>query len=118
MLSATSWATATACSATTPAVLSRFRLTLGGKTPSLLGTQVSQDNVLFTANLANRPLPPLGGDPTPEGVIHVERARLLWEERLYERLQAVPISRSGPQSCPLQLELRRRLPRHVRGARH
>ena len=73
-------------------VLSRFRLTLGGKMPSLLGTQVSQDNVLFTANLANRPLPPLGGDPTPEGVIHVERARLLWEERLYERLRLTNFS--------------------------
>jgi glycogen debranching enzyme len=67
-------------------LLSRFRLWLGGKTPSLLGATVGQDNVLFTANLANRPLPPLGGSSTPEGVIHVERKRLLWEARLYERL--------------------------------
>ncbi len=67
-------------------VLSRFGLTLGGHLPSLLGAGVSQDNVFFTANLTNRPLPPLGGRPVPEGVLHIERTRFLWEERLYERL--------------------------------
>jgi glycogen debranching enzyme len=67
-------------------VLSRFHMTLGGQTPSLLGAAVSEDNVLFTAHLSNRPLPPLGGAPTPEGVIHVERSRLLWGTRLYERV--------------------------------
>src|SRR3954453_4162735 len=66
--------------------LSRFRLTLGGKAPSILGARIGQDNVLFTANLANLPLPPLGGEPSPEGVIHVARARFLWEARLSERL--------------------------------
>jgi glycogen debranching enzyme len=70
-------------------VLSRFRMTLGGQTPSLLGAAVSEDNVLFTAHLSNRPLPPLGGISTPEGVIHVERSRLLWENRLYERIVLV-----------------------------
>jgi glycogen debranching enzyme len=67
-------------------VLSRFRLRLGGKALSLLGSAVSQDNVFFTANLTNRPLPLLGGSSTPEGVIHVERKRFLWETRLYERI--------------------------------
>ena len=67
-------------------VLSRFRLTLAGRAPSLLGGAVSQDNVFFTANLTNRPLPPLGGHEAPEGVIHVERVRFLWCERLYERI--------------------------------
>ncbi|HEX2137873.1 MAG TPA: glycogen debranching N-terminal domain-containing protein, partial [Microvirga sp.] len=70
-------------------VLSRFRLTLGGKPPSLLGAAVGQDNVLFTSNLTNRPLPPVGGRPMPEGVIHVERKRFLWDARLYERLTLV-----------------------------
>ena len=37
-------------------ILSRFRLTLGGKTAvAALGARISQDNVLFTANLANQP---------------------------------------------------------------
>ena len=68
-------------------MLSRFRLWLGGRPLSLLGAAVGQDNVLFTANLTNRPLPPLGGIATPQGVIHVERKRLLWEARLYERIR-------------------------------
>ena len=40
----------------------------------------------FRAHLTNRPLPALGGKITPEGVIHIERARLLWGGRLYERI--------------------------------
>ena len=67
-------------------VLSRFRLRLGGKALSLLGSAVSRDNVFFTANLTNRPLPLLGGSSAPEGVIHVERKRFLWETVLYERI--------------------------------
>ena len=67
-------------------ILSRFCLTLGGQAPSLLGASVSEDNVRFTAHLSNRPLPMLGGPETPEGVIHVERSRLLWSMRLYERV--------------------------------
>src|SRR5688500_11710862 len=68
-------------------VLSRFHLTLGGRAPSLLGAVVGQDNVLFTSNLTFRPLPPLGDASAPEdGVVHLQRRRLIWEERLHERL--------------------------------
>jgi glycogen debranching enzyme len=67
-------------------ILSRFRLTIAGVSPSLLSAGVGQDNVLFTSNLTNHPLPPLGGEPVPEGVIHIQRTRLLWDMRLYERL--------------------------------
>jgi glycogen debranching enzyme len=63
-------------------VLSLFRLRLGGKALSLLGAGVGQDNVFFTANLTNRSLPLLGGKSAPEGVIHIERKRFLWEARL------------------------------------
>lgn len=70
-------------------VLSRFVLTLGGKTPSLLGAGVARDNVFFTTNLTNRPLPPLGEETVPEGVLHVERARFLYDGRLFERLALV-----------------------------
>lgn len=68
-------------------VLSRWRLTIGGRRPTLLGSSIAEDNVSFTAHLSNRPLPPLGGQSTPEGVIHVERSRFLWQDRLYERIR-------------------------------
>src|SRR5213593_2866950 len=38
-------------------VLSRFRLTVSGLQPALLGGAVSQDNVFFTSNATNQPLP-------------------------------------------------------------
>ena len=68
-------------------LLSTFRLLLNGQHPALLSSAVSQDNAFFTANLTNRPLPPLGESSMPEGVIHVERRRFLWSGRLHERVR-------------------------------
>ncbi|HEY4350106.1 MAG TPA: amylo-alpha-1,6-glucosidase [Paraburkholderia sp.] len=68
-------------------VLSQLRLTFGGRAPSLLSGSVSSDNTAFTAHLTNRPLPPLGGDSTPEGVIHVERVRVLCGTVLNEAIE-------------------------------
>ena len=64
-------------------LLSLFRLSVTGHQPSLLGASLSQDNILFTANLSNR-----GHtiDGVPHGVIHIERVRFLWQERLFERV--------------------------------
>lgn len=70
-------------------VLSTFRLDLGGKSPSLLSAAISHDNVLFTANLSNKPLPPMGAPATPQGVIHLQRVRFLWQLRMYERISCV-----------------------------
>ena len=67
-------------------VLSRFTFRLGGKAPSLLAATMSQDNVFFFSNMTNRPLPPLGEESMPEGVIHIERARIIWNDRMYERI--------------------------------
>ena len=67
-------------------VLSEFRLTVGGRSTSLLGASLSQDNVLFTANLTNLPIDSADGRQIPQGALHIERVRLLWQERLYERL--------------------------------
>lgn len=64
-------------------MLSLFRLKVAGLQPSLLGASLSQDNILFTANLSNRGHAP---DGVPQGVIHIERNRFLWQERLYERV--------------------------------
>jgi glycogen debranching enzyme len=83
-------------------VLSRFRLSIGGAAPSLLGSGVSHDNVFFRANVTNRPLPQLGDHSYPENVIHVERARFLWRERLYERLT---LTNYGERDVPAALVL-------------
>jgi len=83
-------------------VLSRFELEVAGAHPSLLGGAVSQDNTLFTAHLTNRPLPALGERAIPQGVIHIERSRYLWEDRLYERIRLINFS---GQDAPLPLRL-------------
>jgi glycogen debranching enzyme len=67
-------------------VLSRFRLFVGNRMPSLLGASLSQDNILFTSNLTNLPLASADGKETPQGVVHIERTRFLWRDRMYERL--------------------------------
>jgi glycogen debranching enzyme len=67
-------------------ILSGLRMRLGGKPPCLLSAAVSHDNVFFTAHMTNQPLPPLGGTAILEGVIHVERKRLIWCDRLYEQM--------------------------------
>ncbi len=47
---------------------------------------VSRDNVFFVAHLTNRTLPPLGGDETPHGLVHVKRTRFLCADRMFERV--------------------------------
>jgi glycogen debranching enzyme len=83
-------------------MLSRFELAVAGRRPSLLGAAISQDNTLFTAHLTNRPLPALGERAIPQGVIHIERSRFLWESRLYERLRLTNFSDNDAQ-VPLKL---------------
>jgi len=81
-------------------VLSSFTLDLGGKPPSLLSAAISHDNVLFTANLSNKPLPPMGERATPQGVIHLQRTCFLWDGRLYERISCV-----NYDDCEVQVTL-------------
>jgi len=82
-------------------LLSRLSLTIGGRPPSLLQSGVSHDNVYFRAHLTNLPLPELGGAKTPEGVIHLERTRLLWAGRLHEQ---IALANYGTQSVRVPLE--------------
>ena len=84
-------------------ILSRWRLTVGGKAPVLLSSSLSQDNVTFTTNLTNRPLPPLGGQSMKEGVIHIERKRLIYHDRVYERITFTNFARDATQ-IPFTLE--------------
>ena len=75
-------------------ILSHWRLRLGAQSPTLLSGAVGQDNVFFTSHLVNGALVTPGGPVGPPGVLHVERKRFLWEERLYERITIVNYSRS------------------------
>lgn len=68
-------------------ILSRLVMSVGAARPSKLSSGVSEDNVYFTFHGANRPLPPMGKRATPAGVLHIERRRLLWRRRLYERVR-------------------------------
>ena len=68
-------------------ILSKFELTIAHRRPSLLGAAIDRNNTLFTAHLTNRPLPSLGEESIPKGVIHIERQRFLYDERLFEHLQ-------------------------------
>ncbi|MGZ2746866.1 amylo-alpha-1,6-glucosidase [Burkholderia stagnalis] len=83
-------------------VLSNWRLTFGGRAPSLLSGATSADNASFTAHLTNRPLPPLGGRETPEGVIHIERMRVLANNVLYE---ALTLTNYGASEAEVPLSL-------------
>src|SRR5947209_760985 len=83
-------------------VLSVWSLTVGAKRPALLSAALSQDNTLFISHLTNRPLPPLGGESLPQGVIHVERQRLIFEGTLYER---ITLSNFGPVETHVPVEL-------------
>ena len=83
-------------------MLSHFKLCVGGRALSLLGAAIGQDDVTFQANLTNKPLPPIGGTPTPEGIIHLERTRILWDARLYERIR---VTNYGRQANHISLRL-------------
>ena len=67
-------------------VLSRWIMRVGGKQPSLLASDVSQDNVHFTAHMTNAALPELGERSTPRGVVHVARTRFVIDGRVHERI--------------------------------
>ena len=84
-------------------ILSRFRLSLGERQPTLLRSSVSRDNVIFVAHLTNAPLPPLGGHTVPKDVIHLVRARHIWADRVYETVTLTSYCR-GEALIPLAFD--------------
>ena len=98
--------------------LSRFRLRLNGRRPLLLSARVKDDNELFGADLTNPDIPlPDGGLCSPRDLVHLFRARFLWNGTWHERLRLWNYShRTRPSLADVRH--RRRLRRHVRGARH
>jgi len=67
-------------------ILSKFVLRIQGQSSQLLGSDISSDNVVFTAHLTNRSFDDGQGRPIPHGRIYLRRRRLLWRRRLYETL--------------------------------
>jgi len=68
-------------------LLSKFVMGTAGVLPSRLNSGVSRDNVFFVCHATNRPLPPMGGKAAPAGTLHIERRRLMWSNRVYERVR-------------------------------
>jgi len=99
-------------------ILSRWEVTLGDKAPTLLSGAISQDNVYFTSHGLNRAIPAPSGPVAPPGVVHLERKRFLWGERLYERIR---LTNYSPDVMGLPLVFRYAADFHdmfeVRGAR-
>ncbi|WP_263262227.1 amylo-alpha-1,6-glucosidase [Pseudomonas sp. RIT-PI-S] len=83
-------------------LLSDYRLSLGDQQPCLLSAAVSQDNVYFTAHFTNHPLPVIGETSAPQGVLHIERRRLLWGGSMHE---CIVVTNYGEASAGLSLSL-------------
>lgn len=74
--------------------LSRFRLRLNGHRPLLLSARVKEDNELFGADLTNPDIP-LGDDRVlSRDLVHLFRARLLWDATWHERIRLWNYSRA------------------------
>src|SRR5262245_51009168 len=84
--------------------LSRFRLRLNGHNPLLLSSRVKDDNDLFSADLTN---PDIQIDPEhvlAHDLVHVFRARFLWDSTWHERIRLWNYSR-GPVRVSLTFEI-------------
>ncbi|MES2536304.1 MAG: amylo-alpha-1,6-glucosidase [Pseudomonadota bacterium] len=69
--------------------LSHQELTVEGVRPMFLNSTVKDDNGLLTVELMNPDLHPEGKRFIPKGVIHVFRAKLLWNHACYEHIRVV-----------------------------
>jgi glycogen debranching enzyme len=67
--------------------LSRLELRLGKVRPLLLSSTVRENNDLFPVDLTNPDLHRDGQLVLPRGVLHIFRAKLLWNARCYEHLR-------------------------------
>jgi glycogen debranching enzyme len=75
--------------------LSRFRLRLNGHRPLILSARVKEDNELFGADLTNPDIPLSGTDHVlTRDLVHIFRARFLWEATWHERIRLWNYSRT------------------------
>ncbi|MCR5877935.1 glycogen debranching N-terminal domain-containing protein [Phenylobacterium sp. J367] len=84
-------------------ILSLWRMSLGPRPPTLLAGAITEDNVVFTFHGLNKAIPAPGPTEPPPGVLHIERAHFLWEDRLYTRVSVVNYS-AVPVVLPLAFE--------------
>src|SRR5205823_3661754 len=76
--------------------LSRFSLRLNGQRPLLLSARVKEDNELFGADLTNPDLPLSdAGLVLTRDLVHLFRARFLWNRTWYERIRLWNYSRGA-----------------------
>ncbi|HSL20203.1 MAG TPA: amylo-alpha-1,6-glucosidase [Vicinamibacterales bacterium] len=83
--------------------LSRCELLVGPGRPLLLSSTISDDNVVFTADLTNADVRTGGRLVMPHGEIHVFRSRLLYEGGCVERLR---VSNYALHAVELPLKVR------------
>jgi glycogen debranching enzyme len=69
--------------------LSHQELLLDGVRPMYLNSTVKDDNGLFIVELMNPDLDPGGKHPIHKGVLHIFRAKLLWDNACYEHVRVV-----------------------------
>ena len=82
--------------------LSHQELLLGGVRPMFLNSTVKDDNGLFVIELMNPDLHPDEGPAIPKGILHVFRAKLLWNNACYEHVRVVNF---GLDRVQTQLEM-------------
>ncbi|HWW83360.1 MAG TPA: amylo-alpha-1,6-glucosidase [Vicinamibacterales bacterium] len=80
--------------------LSRFRLRLNNERPLLLSARVKDDNELFGADLTNGDMPLVGGAVLARDIVHVFRARFIWDGTWHERVRLCNYGRT-----PVRLSL-------------
>ena len=97
--------------------LSGFELLLAGRQPLLLSSTISDDNVVFSADLTNPDVIRDARVVLPRGTLHLFRARVLQGDRACRTAQgdqSRPRAAGGAPHDPARSRLRGR----VRGARH
>ncbi|HEV7617866.1 MAG TPA: amylo-alpha-1,6-glucosidase [Burkholderiaceae bacterium] len=69
--------------------LSHLELLIEGVRPMFLNSTVKDDNGLFIIELMNPDLHPNGQNPILKGLLHIFRAKLLWNSACYEHVRIV-----------------------------
>ena len=67
--------------------LSRFELTINEVRPVLLSSTVKEDNVVLNVDLTNPDMTHEGQVEVARGVLHLSRARFLWQGHCFERFR-------------------------------
>jgi glycogen debranching enzyme len=83
--------------------LSHLELLLGSRQPLLLSSTITEDNAVFTADLTNPDIVQQGRVVLGRGVLHLFRARALWNGGAVERVR---IANHGLHSIQVPIALR------------